>query len=108
LSSLNKNLLKTYKPWDSVPHPAIFWKKSSKTFVKTQLHCVFRGNIINYPKNTMTIVMVFDKSLGQAFSKACGVLGQRPKVFTNFNFKEESLLQKYLIVLMDFYKECRL
>ena len=25
----------------------------------------------------------FDKSLGQAFSKACGVLGQRPKVLKN-------------------------
>ena len=30
--------------------------------------------------------MVFYKSLGQAFSKACGVLGQRPKVLDKFIF----------------------
>ena len=26
----------------------IFWKKFSKTFIKTQLHCVFRNKIISY------------------------------------------------------------
>ena len=28
-------------------YPTIFWKKSSKTFIKTQFHCVFRKKIIN-------------------------------------------------------------
>ena len=37
--------------------------------------------------------MVFYKSLGQAFSKACGVLGQRPKVLHKFKVLV-SLFQK--------------
>ena len=36
------------------------------------------------PKNAMKLH--FDKSLGQAFLKACGVLGQRPKVLHKFIF----------------------
>ena len=53
--------------------------------------------------------MVFYKSLGQAFSKACGVLGQCPKVFDKFifNLKNHSKLFSLngflLKVLFDFY-----
>ena len=64
----------------------IFWKKFSKTFIKTQLHCVFREKYIELFQKYHGSAMVFYKSLGQAFSKACGVLGQRPKVLDKFIF----------------------
>ena len=36
------------KPWGFTPNPMNFWKSSIKTFIKTQLHCVFRDKIISY------------------------------------------------------------
>ena len=42
---INRNLSDWLRPWDSVPHPAIFWKKSSKTFGKMQFHCIFCKSI---------------------------------------------------------------
>ena len=45
--------------------------------------------------------MVFYKSLGQAFSKACGVLGQRPKVFSKFIFIENLQQSSTIICFLD-------
>ena len=51
------------------------------------------------PKNAMKLH--FDKSLGQAFLKAYGVLGQRPKVFDKFIFIENLQQSSTIICFLD-------
>ena len=64
--------------------PSKKWKAKSNTreilFGKIFENPNLNNTAYNFvPKNAMKLR--FTKSFAQAFSKACGVLGQRPKVF---------------------------
>ena len=68
--------------------PRFFEKNRVKLLSKRNYIAFFGKKYIELFQKYHGSAMVFYKSLGQAFSKACGVLGQCPKVLDKFIFIE--------------------
>ena len=81
-------------------HTLRFSKGLTETFIKTQLHCVFRIDIINYSQNTMAKPWYFIESFTRFFSKnrRCGRSPRSLRSFTSFR-KYPAFCRKDMLLL---------